>query len=89
MLENIFEEITGERLKSVLMSGGTYARKLNNAFSIGTFYITSDRKDKILKMPDGHGGAHQCDEMIDIEGFFEGTRILLHYILACDELLAD
>lgn len=89
MLESVFEEVTGERLKSVLMSGGTYARKLNNAFSIGTFYITSDRKDKILKMPDGHGGAHQCDEMIDIEGFFEGTRILLHYILACDELLAD
>lgn len=85
--ENIFYEITGERKKSVLMSGGTYARRLNNAFSIGTFYISPDRKDKVLQMPDGHGGAHQCDEMIDIDGFFEGTRILLHYILACDENL--
>ncbi len=87
VFEDIFAEITGEKLKSVLMSGGTYARRLDNAFSIGTFYIAPDRKDKVLKMPDGHGGAHQCDEMIDIEGFFEGTRILLHYILACDENL--
>ena len=87
VFEDIFAEVTGERRNSVLMSGGTYARKLNNAFSIGTFYISPERKDKVLKMPDGHGGAHQCDEMIDIEGFFEGTRILLHYVLACDENL--
>lgn len=88
IFENIFFEITGEKLKAVLMSGGTYARKLKNAFSIGTFYITAERKDKVLRMPDGHGGAHQCDEMIDIEGFFEGVRILLHYVLACDENLS-
>lgn len=87
IFEDIFAEITGERKKSVLMSGGTYARKLKNAFSIGTFYISPERTDKVLQMPDGHGGAHQCDEMIDLEGFFEGTRILLHYILACDENL--
>ena len=85
IFENIFAEITGENLTRVTMSGGTYARKLKNAFSIGTYYIAPERKDKVLKMPEGHGGAHQCDEMIDIEGFFEGTRILLHYILACDE----
>ena len=87
IFEDIFCEVTGERKKRVLMSGGTYARRLNNAFSIGTFYISPERKDKVLQMPDGHGGAHQCDEMIDIDGFFEGTRILLHYILACDESL--
>ena len=89
IFEDIFCEITGERKESVLMAGGTYARKLKNAFSIGTFYTSPDRKDEVLKMPDGHGGAHQCDEMIDIESFFEGTRILLHYILACDEICAE
>ncbi len=89
IFENIFAEVTGEKLKSVLMSGGTYARKLKNAFSIGTFYISPERKDKVLKMPEGHGGAHQCDEMIDIEGFFEATRILLHYVLAADKYLSE
>lgn len=87
IFEDIFCEITSERKKSVLMSGGTYARRLHNAFSIGTFYISPERKASVFQMPDGHGGAHQCDEMIDIEGFFEGTRILLHYILACDKNL--
>lgn len=89
IFEDIFAEATGERLNSVLMAGGTYARKLKNAFSIGTYYISPERRDTVLKMPDGHGGAHQCDEMIDIDGFFEATRILLHYILACDRYLSE
>lgn len=86
-LEEIYAEMTGEKLKSVLMSGGTYARRLKNAFSIGTYVIRKDRETSVFKMPDGHGGPHQCDEMIDIEGFFEAVRILLQYILACDEII--
>ncbi len=89
MLENIYAEITSVPLKSVLMSGGTYARRLKNAFSIGTSVILPDRETPALQMPDGHGGPHQCDERIDIEGFFAAVRILLHYILAADKLLGD
>lgn len=85
--EKIYAEITGENLKSVLMSGGTYARKLDNAFSIGTYVIKKDRTTPVLKMPEGHGGPHQCDEMIDIEGFFVAVKILINYILACDEII--
>ena len=86
-LENVYAEITGVKLKSVLMSGGTYARRLKNAYSIGTFIIKKDRETPVFKMPEGHGGPHQCDEMIDIEGFFEALRVLIHYILACDEII--
>ena len=71
------------------MSGGTYARRLKNAFSVGTFIIKSDRETPVLKMPEGHGGAHQCDEMIDIEGFFEALRVIIHYVLACDEIINE
>ena len=85
--EKIYADLTGDNLKSVLMSGGTYARKLDNAFSIGTYVIKKDRTTPVLKMPEGHGGPHQCDEMIDIEGFFEAVKILIHYVLACDELI--
>ncbi len=87
VLENIFAEITGEYHKSVLMSGGTYARKLKNAFSLGTSVILPDRKDKVLQMPEGHGGPHQRDERIDIEGFFTAVRILLHYVIECDKII--
>ena len=86
-LEDIYAECTGTRLKSVLMSGGTYARRIKNAFSVGTFIISEDRQTPVFKMPEGHGGAHQSDEMIDIEGFFEAVRVIAHYVLACDELI--
>jgi succinyl-diaminopimelate desuccinylase len=86
-LEEVYAEITGEKLKSVLMSGGTYARRLKNAFSIGTFIINKNRTSPVLKMPEGHGGPHQCDEMIDLEGFFEALRVLIHYILTCDDII--
>lgn len=87
VFEDIYAELTGERLERVTMAGGTYARKLKNAFSIGTSIIKKDRQTPVFKMPEGHGGAHQCDECIDIEGFFEAVRVLLNYILACDEIL--
>lgn len=88
-LEEIYAECTGMKLKSVLMSGGTYARRIKNAFSVGTYIIKENRETPVLKMPDGHGGAHQCDEMIDIEGFFEAVRVIAHYVLACDELINE
>lgn len=87
IFEFIYEKVTGVRKERVLMSGGTYARRLKNAFSIGTYAYTKGRKEPVLQMPDGHGGAHQCDEMIDIEGFFTAFRILVHSVLACDEIL--
>lgn len=87
MLEDIYEEVSGERLERVLMSGGTYARRLKNAFSIGTFIIKKGRTTHFLDMPEGHGGPHQCDERIDIEGFFEAVRVLVHYVIAIDEVI--
>ncbi len=89
VLEKIYSEIALEEKKSVLMSGGTYARKLKNAFSLGTSVILPDRKDKVLHMPEGHGGPHQCDEKIDIEGFFVAVRILIHYVIECDKLINE
>ncbi len=89
ILENIYEEISGKKLGRVLMAGGTYARRLNNAFSIGTYVIRKDRTAPVLPMPDGHGGPHQCDERIDIEGFFEAVRILTHYVIAIDEVINE
>ena len=40
-------------------------------------------------MPEGHGGAHQCDEMIDIDAFFTALKIIVNYILACDREISD
>lgn len=87
IFEDIYEEITGERLERVIMAGGTYARRLKNAFSVGTYAFRKGEKEKSFIMPDGHGGAHQCDEMINIGAFFTALKIIVNYILACDREL--
>ncbi|MBR5155968.1 MAG: Sapep family Mn(2+)-dependent dipeptidase [Clostridia bacterium] len=85
LFEEIYKEVTGFEKKSFKLGGGTYARNIKNAFSVGTFTDTKERKTPILKMPPGHGGAHQCDEMIDIESFFAAVRVIIHYLVAMDE----
>lgn len=81
-LNNVYNEITGKDVKPILMGGGTYARHLKNAFSLGT----CEGCPNGFEMPAGHGGAHQCDEKIDIDGFFEAVRILMHFILQYEEI---
>jgi succinyl-diaminopimelate desuccinylase len=85
LFENIYKEISGFDKKSFKLGGGTYARHLENAFSVGTFCETADRKTPVFEMPAGHGGAHQCDEMIDIESFFAAVRIIVQYLIVMDE----
>lgn len=87
IFEDIYAEITGERLSRVTMAGGTYARRLKNAFSVGTYIIRKDRESSVFRLPEGHGGAHQCDECIDIEGFFDAVRVIMNYIIACDNII--
>ncbi len=85
IFEGIYRDITGFDKKSFKLGGGTYARNIKNAFSVGTFTETKERTTPILQMPAGHGGAHQCDEMIDIECFFAALRVIVQYIVAMDE----
>ena len=85
MFEDIYKEITGTEKKAFTMGGGTYARHIKNAISVGTEAKQSIRRTPGLEMPAGHGGCHQCDEMIDIEGFFAAVRIIVQYLIAMDE----
>lgn len=81
-LVEIYNEITQKDAKVFYMSGGTYARYLKDAISVGTF----DGRPNNFPMPKGHGEAHQCDEMIDLDGFFEAVRIIMHYIIEIDKM---
>ena len=66
----IYRELTGdENAKPYYSGGGTYARHLKNAFSVGT----SLPGYPILKMRVGHGGEHQPDECINVEGLLGAT----------------
>lgn len=86
-LVEIYNTVTGYDTKAIRLGGGTYARKIENAFSVGTKTSRKDRTTPFMEMPAGHGGAHQSDEMIDLEAFFDAVRIITHYIINIDECL--
>ncbi|MBQ2826582.1 MAG: Sapep family Mn(2+)-dependent dipeptidase [Clostridia bacterium] len=84
VMESIYNEITGREEHAYVLSGGTYARHLKNAFSVGVKAPSPDGSDKKLQMPDGHGGEHERDECIVLAEFFRAVRIIIHMIIGCD-----
>jgi succinyl-diaminopimelate desuccinylase len=77
-----YARISGELdRKPTLIAGGTYARHLKNAYSIGTvgYY-----KAPPIELPEGHGGVHQPDEKISIDGLLEALKILVFMIMELD-----
>jgi len=84
VMESVYNEITGREEHAYVLSGGTYARHLKNAFSVGVKAPSPDGSDKKLQMPDGHGGEHERDECIVLAEFFRAVRIIIHMIIGCD-----
>ena len=84
MLLGVYENCTGaEGAKSYLSAGGTYARCLKNAYSLGDSWSASP-----FEVPNGHGSAHKPDEMISLDTLIDSAAIFTEMILACDDHLA-
>lgn len=67
-----------------LTFGGTYARRLKNAYAINhsaPFDIST------LGLPKGHGGPHQSDEALSIDAFITGIKTLAAIILGLDNAI--
>ena len=79
----VYRTVSGQRdAVPFLMGGGTYARHLKNAYSVGT---AAWYKCKSPVLPQGHGGAHQSDEFLCIDAFLEAIKILTATIVECGE----
>lgn len=74
-----------ENPSPLVNAGGTYSRHLKNAFSVGT---TMDYSCPI-SLPSGHGGVHQPDEYININGFLDAIVIITGMIIALDKELEE
>lgn len=76
-----YSDFTGDKNpQAYINAGGTYARKLPCAAEIGTTLNWGVPKNT----PEGHGGAHQSDECISIEGFLRALELTLQMIIECD-----
>lgn len=78
LLTDFFNEITGRDTESFVMGGGTYARKLPNAFAYGVGNMIESDEDKEVKksiLKPGHGGAHGPDEVLNLRLLVEAMKI--------------
>lgn len=85
-ITDIYQKATGETREPFTMGGGTYARKLPNAFASGLIGgLPDDTREDAFHA--GCGGCHQPDEAIKIENFPLGAAIFAAGIVAVDKLL--
>ena len=80
-------EVLGRQDKPFVMSGGTYARKLPNAFAFGTGMPLPMRPESMFRP--GHGDYHQPDESISLERIRKALEIYIKGILRIDSLDID
>ena len=71
----------GQNDEPRINAGGTYLRYLPNCIETGT-----TTKFCHCSLPEGHGAAHQRDEHINVEGFFEALEIIIKMLIECDKV---
>ncbi|MBR6602389.1 MAG: Sapep family Mn(2+)-dependent dipeptidase [Clostridia bacterium] len=80
-----YRALTGkEDAKPYVMGGGTYANHLDGGFAIGVGYRAYEKNVELL---DGHGGAHQADEICCIPNLMEGIALMAELLLEIDDNL--
>lgn len=80
-LTDVYNEVTGQDEKPYVMGGGTYARKLPNAFAFG-LSIAGSKSPDFLKPQ--HGGGHEPDEALNIENLLTAMKIYCRALIAID-----
>ena len=82
ILTQVSNEVLERTDTPFVMSGGTYARKLPNAFAFGTGMPLPKRPAEIFRP--GHGDYHQPDESISLERVSKGLEIYIKGLLKID-----
>ena len=89
-LLRVYNKLTNSNVDFIpIMKGGTYASFVPNALSTGTCYMSREDWMNFDRswLPEGHGGAHQKDEILPIDGFMKAVKLLFAIVLEMDECL--
>ncbi len=88
-LLHVYREESGDGEAMPYRSGGgTYARHLTNAYSVGLACPVNGER-RTYPLPTGHGGVHQADECICEDEYLLAIRILTMMLLSLDEALSN
>lgn len=85
-LMDAYREITGRDDPAYSMGGGTYSRIIPTAVTFGLGLPGGKVRPEGL--PEGHGGAHQCDEYLYIPNWLEAVKIYASAVLKLDQVIA-
>lgn len=85
LLTKVSNEVLGRNDEPFVMSGGTYARKLPDAFAFGTGMPLPTPPEGLF-LP-GHGDYHQPDESISLERIAKALEIYIKGLLQIDREL--
>ena len=81
-----YSEFTGEKNSTAhINAGGTYRQYIKNAVEIGPTLIW----DAGFDLPKGHGGVHQPDEFINIEGLLKAMELTALMLIKLDKKLSE
>ncbi len=86
-LTEVFNRMTGQQREPYVMGGGTYARKLPNAFGFGIGNMPGEDDSPYRELvARGHGGAHGPDEALDCDRLVEALKIYVMGLLALNDI---
>jgi succinyl-diaminopimelate desuccinylase len=83
-LTAVYNEISGASAQPYVMGGGTYARKLPNAFAYGLGGLPCPETPWLAP---GHGDVHGPDEAMHVDSLLTGMAILAMALIEADALL--
>ena len=83
-LSQVFQKTTGLDWPPQIFEAGTHARKLPNAVAFGPGGLTGTCTPDCTFLPQGHGGAHQPDEVQSIDALCMALKIYILGVLALD-----
>lgn len=84
-IARICKEYTNQDREMFIGKGGTYAGQLPNAIATGIVLKGKNPIPEYIKP--GHGGAHQPDELLPIDGYIDGIKLLATILLNVDEII--
>ena len=84
-ISKTYQEYTGNDHFMFIGKGGTYAGQLPNAVATGIVLRGQNSVPEYIKP--GHGGAHQPDELLPVDGYIDGIKLLATILFNVDETI--